>query len=104
MHREIKADLSLLNELVVELDKQLNNAYEVRGSAQDAPTTDSYRKFVIELSKAVGVLSSISQESVLLVGDLQKMIQIAGQSKEMEDPNSILKSILAPFGKSGSRN
>ena len=106
MSRDMKADLTLMHKLVAELEKQLDDSYKLRDTIKETKDQETYFKYVIEISKAVGILSGISQEASLLIGDMQKLIQIASQPNDMEDPTSMLQSILSPLGKGkgGGRN
>jgi hypothetical protein len=89
-----KADLSLLQELVAELSKQLDTAYETREKIKGVQADEAYRQFVIELAKSVGLLSGITQEATLLVGDLQKIMHYASQ-KTSPEPEDILAEIFS---------
>lgn len=109
--KDVRADLSLIKDLINELEKQLDGAYLIREDLNKNPTEEAYRKFVIELSKALGILSGISQESVLLVGDMQTIMQYAtktdktdetDETEETEEATNILKSIFSSMPKGGS--
>jgi len=106
--KDIKADLSLLKELVDELEKQLDEAYLSRDKLPEDKDGVIYRKFIIDLSKAAGLLSGIANESSLLVGDLSKIMRLALESSEDSDPmnqiNSLLKSKFGSTGNGGMRN
>jgi hypothetical protein len=99
MSKELKVDLSLLNELVKEVDEQLSHAYGLRSLLTKTSPSEDYRKFIIELSKVTGLLSGVAQEAGLLVGDLQRIIQLTGPSKEVDEASALLKSILSPLSK-----
>jgi len=104
--KDIKADLSLLKELVVELEKQLDESYESRDKLSNDKDGEMYRKFVIDLSKSAGLLSGIASESQLLIGDLSRIMKYAVQSPEDDTMNKISsilnKSLKNPGG--GMRN
>ncbi len=103
--KDIKADLSLLKDLVSELEKQLDESYVARDKLSEDKDGQEYRKFIIDLSKAAGLLYGISNESSLLVGDLSKIMKFALQGSEENDPmdqiNSILKSKFGSPGNGG---
>lgn len=61
-----KVDLTLLHKLVKELEDTLEVSYK-----EDKPV-----ELIIELSKAVGLASSIFQESGLLIADIQSQILV----------------------------
>jgi len=99
--KDIKADLSLLKDLVIELEKQLDTAYEARDNLPEDKDGAMYRKFIIDLSKAAGLLSGIANESSLLMGDLSKIMKSALQSPEDESLNKINSILKSKFGNSG---
>ena len=105
MPKDVRADLSLLKQMVVELEKQMEESYKIRESISGVQAEENYRTFVTELYKAVGILSGIAQESGLLVGDLQKLVQMTSPKPE-KDPSTVLESIFSGMksGRGGTRN
>lgn len=108
--KDIKVDLSLLKELVVELEKQLNESYASRDKLSNDKDADGnmYRKFIIDLSKSVGLLSGIASESQLLIGDISKIMKYAVLLPEEDDLmnkiGSLLNKSLKNPGDGGMRN
>jgi len=72
-----KADLQLLKQLVKTVEEQLEVSYAIRDKFSSENSDALFRDFVIELSKAVGILYSVSQESSLLITDLQKIMTMS---------------------------
>lgn len=73
-----KINLSLLKQLVSELETALTLAENIRKDP-DRPPTD----YVIEMSKAVGLVMGVNLESSMLVGDFQTVMQnVTGASKQ----------------------
>lgn len=69
MTKELKVDLSLLNSLVKAVNDQIEAADKIRANEGYDP-----HAFVVELSKTMGVLTSLSSESLMLVGDISRLI------------------------------
>lgn len=72
-----KPDLSLIAKLVQEAATQIEVADKVY-------TADPKKKqeYIVELSKAVGLLSSVKMESDLLIADCNKLIKFSTYSTE----------------------
>lgn len=96
MSREMKADLSLLKELVSKLETQLEDSYLIRNDFLNDKSDFTYRKFVGELFKAAGLLMGISSESQLLITDLQSIVKYTAQPKQ-EDMSSLIDSVLSKY-------
>jgi len=105
MSKEIKADLTLLKEMVTALETQLEEAYMIRTSLKTDKSGEVHRQFIIEVSKSVGILSGIAGEASLLIGDLQKIMQYSYQKDS--DPADVVSTILSSIKGSdpgGTRN
>lgn len=85
-----KPDLSLLKKLLSEFEAQLEVATKI-GSV--ASSKEEMQNYVIELSKAQGVVSGLVQEACLLVTDVQGMMKIVQQgqpsAKELDSLESL---------------
>ena len=103
MSRNIKIDLSLLKKMLVELELQLNSAYLIRDELNVKHVDEKFQKYIIELSKAIGIISGMAQESSLLIGDIQKLVQMSAPapdvSNEFESILSSLKNKTKPSGR-----
>lgn len=73
-----KVDLSLLNRLVSELNAQVSLADKIDGAT-------NHHDQVVELSKAIGIVSAISSEAMLLVGDIAAQAKQPNQTSVSED-------------------
>lgn len=81
----MRADLALLKKYMEELEVSLGEAYSTRDDTEQLSQED-YNNFMVKLSKSVGILSGISQESALLISDLQKIGQYSMSAmKETDD-------------------
>ncbi len=77
MKKELRVNLSLLKELVRELENYLvavENMKELKEFDKN--------QFIIELSKATGICSGVMQEAGLLIGDIQTL------SLSVQDPTT----------------
>jgi len=92
MSRNVKIDLSLLKKMLIELELQLNSAYVIRDELNVKQSDDKFQKYIIELSKAIGIISGMAQESSLLIGDIQKLVQM---SSPVPDAPNEFESILS---------
>lgn len=100
MKKEMKVSLTLLKRYVAEAEKALDDAYN-----QPEDTTEDNYKFIMNLSKVVGLIAGISQEAGLLVGDLQKVVQYNNPLLKEEGGLESLKSALSQvFPKSRKDN
>jgi len=105
---ELKADLTLLKKMTVELEKFLQKTYKIRDDTQEM-SRDEYHLFTVEVSKAIGLLAGISRESGLLVGDLTKIIEMSpdnptnNKENEENDAMNFIDKIIASH-KDDSRN
>lgn len=79
-------DLSLLLRLVSELEKIVGNAANIHNSDADS------QEYLIEISKAIGLCSSLSQEAILLVGDMAHLFSKKNASANTE--SNELENIL----------
>jgi hypothetical protein len=109
MSKEVKADLTLLKEMVTVLETQLEEAYMIRNSFKNDKSGEVHRQFIIEVSKSVGILSGIAGEASLLIGDLQKIMQYSYQNPYQKDSDSadVVSTILSSIKGSdtgGTRN
>jgi len=68
-----KIDLTILNALVKELNKQLSIVENIDAAEHKAD-------HIVELSKVIGLLGSISSETVLLMGDFATLARPAESS------------------------
>ena len=84
-----KIDLSLLKQLVGELEASLATA---EGIKQEVSVKNN--DFVVELSKAMGLATGITVEASMLVGDIQATIQSNGAPATKEDGLKNLLNIL----------
>jgi len=73
-----KIDLQVLNALVKELNKQLSIIENINAAEHKAD-------HVVELSKMIGLLGSVSSETVMLMGDVAAAARPA-ESLLSEDP------------------
>ena len=80
-------DLSLLKRLVLELEKTIDTANQFKNTNPDSHDSN------IEFAKALGLASSLSQESMLIVSDLAHMLV---QHSPEADPNAIKKILVKP--------
>lgn len=65
-----KINLSILKDLVNELEKLSDGLSEIDISSQE-----SYRQIIIELSKTAGIAVTLAQESSYIVKDLSTLIE-----------------------------
>ena len=110
-----KANLTMLRRLVDELDKFLNETYKLRDTIDEqelSKASETYKSFVVEISKATGLLVGISGEANALVGDLNKLalyscpIDNSSMAAVDEKMDMDLSKYLFPqkSNKGGSRN
>jgi hypothetical protein len=101
MTKEIKIDTDLLDRLVIEFKKSIEDSYYLKQEMDSANRDkESYQAFMIEISKASGILLGLSQEITLLLGDLQKYVKNSCYSLPMTDTstdNSFLEKLLQPI-------
>ena len=94
---ELKADLALLKRFVKEVEDGLEEAYRIRDNSDPNDAKKSYQDFLMKLYNIVGLLTGLSNEAGLLVGDLQKISQYSDpKAKAANDAVSLLKDMLAP--------
>lgn len=65
-----EVDLTLLKRFVNELEIALKAADKARVDLSESDSST----YLVELSKATGLAASVSQEAVMLVGDIRKQI------------------------------
>lgn len=91
MAKEFKVDLSLLNSFVKAVNDQIDIVEKLRAEEGYDP-----HALIVELSKTMGVLTSLSSESLLLVGDISRLIgqnSIPGAGAGIPSLESLLGSL-----------
>ena len=90
-------NVSLLKRLILELEK------DVAVAEQNFATTEDRQRFVVELSKSIGLAVSISNEAIFLIEDIKKnVVQV---SSPAENELAKLKALgLVSSGNSGESN
>jgi len=90
-------NVSLLKRLILELEK------DVAVAEQNFATTEDRQRFVVELSKSIGLAVSISNEAIFLIEDIKKnVVQV---SSPAENELTKLKALgLVSSGNSGESN
>jgi len=91
-----KVDLSLLKKLTEELEQGLNAAEEKRAAGSSSHNLE----YLVELSKAMGLASSIAFESAALMQDIRVLIS-QGQGPSKEDAIAKLLGSLSGGGLGG---
>ena len=86
-----KISLDMLKRLVSELETALKNS--------DAATDPM--DYVVEMNKAAGMASGISQEAILLVGDVAALLRLANTPQK---PSGILEDLIKPLKTSDKGN
>lgn len=89
-----KLDLTLINSLVQELNAQVAKA-EKLGSINS--------EYMVEISKASGLLTGIMTESTLLITDITKQARLYGTAPS-SDAMKDLEDLLGSFGKKKTNN
>lgn len=75
MSKSGKVDLSLIKRLVSELDLQLK-------SAELASSSEEKTDYAVELAKAIGLCTAMSEESKLLINDIKVTAVLGSQATE----------------------
>jgi hypothetical protein len=106
MTKELVIDSSLLDELMLQFKKAMEESYELRRGLVQTPTKEAYHTFVVETSKAGGILLGMSQEIGLLLVDMQRYIEqsypTAAATEVQSKTASILGSLFSPLKGKGS--
>ncbi len=82
--KDLKVDLSLLNKLTQELAAHTKKAESIRESGGDN------NDYILELSRAAGVASGITQEATMLIGDYSRLVQLSQPKPTKDDVLSFL--------------
>ena len=93
-----KVDITLLLKLVAQLESSLNVCEAMKDS--DA---DGLYDFIIEMSKANGLISGIIQESSMLIGDVQSIVKVS-QQPGLPVKDQLIDKLLVGFKHNGSNN
>jgi hypothetical protein len=91
-----KVDLTLLKRLVSELETALNAVEQIQADASPNQT-----ELVVEAAKASGLAAGVMQEAGMLVMDIYKLMEIAGNPTSK---NEFLEKLLDSFKVPGSTN
>ncbi len=98
-----KVNLSLLRELVEELETSIDMSYESFEEDEEGR-----RQFIIDMSKAAGLAGGIMQEAQLLVLDIQaevRKVQVPAPKISSKGGDGLLKILgLTPPNKGGNND
>jgi hypothetical protein len=94
-----KINLSLMKRYLSEIESHLEAVYKCKS----VQAVDDDNSLMIEISKTIGLLSGISYEAALLIGDVQKLSQEEGVPEESNTVKK-LTSLLGGATKKTSNN
>lgn len=98
MSKVTKVDLSLLKQLVGELESFLATADGIKSD-----TETSNNEYVVEMFKAAGLAAGIMQESSMLVMDIQMAVRSSqGPASKGGDPLDKILGVLKGGGFGGT--
>lgn len=93
-------DLNILRKLVAQLEASLEASEQIK-KANDSDIAD----FVVEMSKASGLLAGLMQESTMLIGDISTIVRVSQQPTQPQKTPDFLDKILGGIkGSGGSIN
>ena len=87
-----KINLDLVKAILAELEADLVSAEKIRETGTDP------QAYVIQLSRAIGLASGVSQEALMLIADMNKLVQMAAAATQSND-KSVLEDIKQALGK-----
>lgn len=99
MSKVAKIDLTVLKQLVGELENSLTTADSIK-----ADSASKLSDFIVEMSKAAGLAMGIMQESSALVMDVQASIQMSQGPAPKEDGLKSLMNLLKGGGNGPGTN
>lgn len=101
LHNTHKVNLTLLKDLVKELEAALDTAEKVTGEE-----VADYNRYVIEMSKAQGIAAGVFKESSLLITDIQQVItyNAAPSTASVSSAGDFLDKLLKPLKGEGNKN
>lgn len=89
MKKEENIDLTLIKQLLSEVEVLISKAEYLKSSSED----DSYiNEYIVTLAKSSGLILGISQESAMLLTDIQQAVQNCYQAPATT--NDFLGSLL----------
>lgn len=99
-----KLELSLIKRLLKDLELELEQTYALRETVPFDKV--KYEDCIVSVSKSIGLLAGISQESAALIGDLKVFAQYSiPESKDNAfDVNSILSGLIKQNSGGGGKN
>jgi hypothetical protein len=101
MPKVIKIDLSLLKQLVGELENALTTAESIKS---DDAASNHNNDYIVEMAKSAGLCAGIAEESAMLVMDIRSVVRASQMPTSKGDPLEKLLGVLKGGGGLGGTN